>query len=67
MEKTLEPTDLLWGPHPMAVVANTTTRKMQNMLTRKVIPARKVGHRYVISERVLREFLLGAPQRSEAA
>ena len=67
MDKTPEPTDLLWGPRPMAVIANLSMRQVQNMLTRGIIPARKIGGRYCISEAALREFLLGAPQTSEAA
>ena len=67
MEKTPQPTDLLWGPRPMAVVANLSMRQVQNMLTRGTIPARKIGGRYCISEKALRDFLLGESQSKQAA
>lgn len=67
MEKTLEPLDLLWGPRPIAAVANLTVRQVQNMLTRGTIPARKIGGRYCISEKALRDFLLGDRQAKQAA
>lgn len=48
--------DLIWGAENIAREMGITTRQCFHMLSKKAVPARKVGGRWVVERRKLRAF-----------
>ena len=57
-----KPTDLdvpVWGAKEIAIIINRSPRQTFHMLSSGVLPAKKVGDRYVSTKRKLLDAVLG--------
>lgn len=61
--KTTGALDLLWGAESMAPVIGRTPRQVHNMLVRGLLPARKIGTRWVITRDALIAFFTQPDQK----
>jgi hypothetical protein len=59
----LPATDLVWGCAAIGRVINRTGRQTYHMLERGLLPAKKIGARWVASRRKLLEAVVGEGQR----
>ncbi|MBZ9683113.1 DNA-binding protein [Mesorhizobium sp. CO1-1-2] len=59
MKETEIEIDLVWGADNIAKAINVKPRQAFHMLETGLLPARKVGNRWVAERGKLREFFLG--------
>jgi hypothetical protein len=55
-----ETLDLIWGAAAIAAALNRTQRQCFHMLESGELPAKKIGGRWVVSRKALREHFEGA-------
>ena len=56
--------DLVWGASGIAQAIGITTRQANNLLDRRIIPAKKLGHKWVISREALVAFFTQPDQKA---
>ncbi len=61
------PLDLVWEVEGIGKEIRQTPRQTANMLSRGLLPAKKVGQRWCASRSVLRDFFLNNSTPSRAA
>jgi hypothetical protein len=62
-----EDLDLLWGAEAIGAAINKSPRQAFELLTKGLLPARKVGKRWVASRRKLRELFEGNEEATNEA